>query len=101
MVCQALGSLRQHLAGLLGLLDNVKRDFKIAWITDFPSFIFDDEEKRWVANHHPFTAPQDASVVITANSADATMPKRTSLPSMLAPATPRRCKTGLPADSAG
>jgi len=59
VVCQALGNLRQHLAGLLGLLDAAKRDFKIAWVLDFPSFMWDDEEKRWVANHHPFTAPQD------------------------------------------
>src|SRR5207249_1680213 len=34
-------------------------DFKLAWVIDFPSFIWDDEEKRWAANHHPFTAPMD------------------------------------------
>jgi aspartyl-tRNA synthetase len=34
-------------------------DFKIAWVVDFPSFTFDAEEKRWVANHHPFTSPRD------------------------------------------
>jgi aspartyl-tRNA synthetase len=34
-------------------------DFKIAWVMDFPSFIWDEEEKRWAANHHPFTAPRD------------------------------------------
>src|SRR5262249_7986671 len=34
-------------------------DFKLAWMLDFPSFIWDDEEKRWAANHHPFTAPRD------------------------------------------
>ncbi|HKB36345.1 MAG TPA: aspartate--tRNA ligase [Gemmataceae bacterium] len=34
-------------------------DFKPAWVIDFPSFIWDDEEKRWAANHHPFTAPRD------------------------------------------
>ena len=34
-------------------------DFKIFWVVDFPSFSWDDEEKRWVANHHPFTAPRE------------------------------------------
>ena len=28
-------------------------------MVDFPSFIWDEEEKRWAANHHPFTAPMD------------------------------------------
>ncbi len=59
VVCQSLGNLRNHLAGLLKLIDPAKKDFKIAWILDFPSFIWDAEEKRWVANHHPFTAPMD------------------------------------------
>src|SRR6202040_2971275 len=34
-------------------------DFAIAWVLDFPSFTWDEEEKRWAANHHPFTAPRD------------------------------------------
>jgi aspartyl-tRNA synthetase len=34
-------------------------DFKLAWVVDFPSFLWDEEEKRWVANHHPFTAPRE------------------------------------------
>jgi len=59
VVCQALGNLRTHLAASLGLYDSAKPDFKIAWVIDFPSFIRDDEEKRWAANHHPFTAPMD------------------------------------------
>lgn len=37
-------------------------DFSIFWIVDFPSFLWDDEEKRWVANHHPFTSPRDEDV---------------------------------------
>ncbi|HEV3449245.1 MAG TPA: aspartate--tRNA ligase [Gemmataceae bacterium] len=59
VVCQALGNLRAHLAASLGLYDPAKPNFKIAWVIDFPSFIWDDEEKRWAANHHPFTAPMD------------------------------------------
>jgi aspartyl-tRNA synthetase len=59
VVCQALGNLRAHLAASLGLYDPAKPNFKIAWVIDFPSFIRDDEEKRWAANHHPFTAPMD------------------------------------------
>jgi len=62
VVCQSLGNLRNHLAGLLRLIDPAARDFKLAWIIDFPSFIRDEEEKRWAANHHPFTAPRDADL---------------------------------------
>lgn len=59
VVCAALGGLRSFLANALGLVDPTRKDFKIAWVLDFPSFVWDDEEKRWAANHHPFTAPQD------------------------------------------
>jgi aspartyl-tRNA synthetase len=59
IVCQALGTLRAHLASLLKLYDPKKPNFKILWMVDFPSFIWDEEEKRWAANHHPFTAPRD------------------------------------------
>ena len=59
VVCQSLGTLRQHLGNVLKLYDPNALDYKIAWVCDFPSFIWDDEEKRWAANHHPFTAPID------------------------------------------
>src|SRR5262249_53046556 len=59
VVCQSLGTLRNQLAAQLRLVDAAKPDFKIAWVFDFPSFIWDQEEKRWAANHHPFTAPMD------------------------------------------
>jgi aspartyl-tRNA synthetase len=58
-VCQTLGTLRGHLAGHLKLLDPNRKDFRVAWVVDFPSFLWDAEEKRWAANHHPFTAPKD------------------------------------------
>ncbi|HZZ79888.1 MAG TPA: aspartate--tRNA ligase [Gemmataceae bacterium] len=59
IVCTGLGALRTHLASVLKLYDPGAADYKIAWVCDFPSFIWDDEEKRWAANHHPFTAPLD------------------------------------------
>jgi aspartyl-tRNA synthetase len=59
VVCQALGNLRSHLATVLKLYDPTQPNYKIAWVIDFPSLIWDPEEKRWAANHHPFTAPMD------------------------------------------
>jgi aspartyl-tRNA synthetase len=64
VVCQALGTLRQHLATVLKLYDPNALDYKIAWILDFPSFIWDADEKRWAANHHPFTAPMDEDLAM-------------------------------------
>jgi aspartyl-tRNA synthetase len=59
VVCQSLGTLRTHLATQLKLFDPAAPLFKIAWVIDFPSFVWDEDEKRWAANHHPFTAPMD------------------------------------------
>jgi aspartyl-tRNA synthetase len=88
VVCQALGNLRTRLGAQLKLYRNwwaglaehdaeqekrlkekkpllppfpalMAADFQLAWVIDFPSFIWDAEEKRWAANHHPFTAPMD------------------------------------------
>jgi aspartyl-tRNA synthetase len=59
VVCQALGNLRTHLAGVLKLYDPAKKEFAIAWVVDFPLFTWDKDEGRWAANHHPFTAPRD------------------------------------------
>jgi aspartyl-tRNA synthetase len=58
-VCSALGGLRAHLASVLKLYDPDGKTFAIAWVVDFPMFTWDEEEKRWAANHHPFTAPKD------------------------------------------
>lgn len=57
IVNDSLGKLRNHLAGIRGLLD--KETFNFVWITDFPLLEWDEEEKRWSAVHHPFTAPMD------------------------------------------
>ena len=59
VVCDSLGALRVYLANKLGLIDPAKKDYKLAWVVDFPMFGWDDEEKRWNAMHHPFTSPRD------------------------------------------
>lgn len=70
VVSQALGALRGQLAHTLKLVDPTKPEFKVAWVVDFPSFMWDEEEKRWVANHHPFTAPQDPYLDILRNATE-------------------------------
>jgi len=60
VVHDSLGKLRNHLANLLKLTS--KDDYRFVWITEFPLLEWDDEEKRWSAVHHPFTAPMDEDV---------------------------------------
>ncbi len=57
VVNDSLGKLRNRLAQTLKLTDD--DTYRFVWITDFPLLEWDDEEKRWVAVHHPFTAPMD------------------------------------------
>ena len=57
IVCDALGQLRLELARKLELVRN--DNFEFLWVTEFPLYEYDEEEKRWVAKHHPFTSPMD------------------------------------------
>lgn len=57
VVNDSLGRLRNHLANLLKLTS--KEDYRFVWITEFPLLEWDEDEKRWSAVHHPFTAPMD------------------------------------------
>jgi len=59
-VFAALGNLRLELAKKLGLIDEGRFDF--LWVTEFPLLEYDADEKRYVAKHHPFTAPMDEDV---------------------------------------
>jgi aspartyl-tRNA synthetase len=52
---KALGELRLKVGRDLGLIDDSA--WKFLWVVDFPMFDWDDEGKRWVAMHHPFTSP--------------------------------------------
>lgn len=57
VVADALAHIRLAAAKLLGLIDEKKINF--AWITEFPLLEYNDEEKRFTAMHHPFTAPKE------------------------------------------
>ena len=57
IVHDSLGNLRLHLGEKLGLIP--EKDYALVWVVDFPLMEFDAEEKRYVALHHPFTAPLD------------------------------------------
>lgn len=59
-VFASLGALRCECAKRLGLLR--KDDYKFLWVTEFPMFEYSEEEGRYVAMHHPFTAPMDEDV---------------------------------------
>lgn len=56
----ALGALRCKLARDLELIK--AGDYKLLWVTDFPSFEYSEEEGRYMACHHPFTSPKDEDV---------------------------------------
>lgn len=57
VVAAALGALRIEMAKRLNLINPDELAF--TWVVDFPMFEYNEEEKRYVAMHHPFTAPRD------------------------------------------
>lgn len=57
VVADVLGNLRLKIGRQLGLIDDSV--FKYAWVVDFPLLGWDEEAKRYVAEHHPFTRPNE------------------------------------------
>ncbi len=57
VVFDSLGALRVELSKRLELTN--PKDYKFLWVTEFPMLEWDEEENRYVAVHHPFTAPMD------------------------------------------
>ncbi len=55
-VARALGELRLEMARRMNMIDPDKLAF--TWVTDFPMFEYNEDEKRYVAMHHPFTMPR-------------------------------------------
>ena len=56
----ALGHLRVEIAKREALTN--KDDFKPVWVTEFPMFEYDKEADRFIAMHHPFTAPRESDI---------------------------------------
>ena len=57
LVCDVLGRLRLLLGRELGLMD--ENAYNLLWVVDWPLLVYDEEAGRYVAAHHPFTAPLD------------------------------------------
>ncbi|HEY4390823.1 MAG TPA: aspartate--tRNA ligase [Paenibacillus sp.] len=57
VVADVLGALRLKIGRDLGLIDD--NVYKFAWVVDFPLLGWDEEQKRYVAEHHPFTRPRE------------------------------------------
>lgn len=59
----AMANLRKLLGRRLGLID--EKSFNFLWVVDFPLFKYNDEEKRWESEHHPFTSchPDDLALL--------------------------------------
>ncbi len=60
VVFDSLGNLRLKLAEKLGLIK--ENTFDLLWVTEFPLVEYNEEEKRYVAMHHPFTMPMDEDI---------------------------------------
>ena len=61
VVFQSLGALRLELAKQFDLIKD-KNEFNFTWITEFPLFEYSEEDGRYYAAHHPFTAPMDEDI---------------------------------------
>ena len=68
VVCDVLSRLRLHLGEKIGLIP--KEEFRFLWVTDFPLVEYDNEAKRYVAMHHPFTSPREEDIPSLATAPD-------------------------------
>jgi aspartyl-tRNA synthetase len=60
VVNDALGALRVKIGHEKGVVGGyMETGWRPVWVVDFPMFEYDEEDKRWVALHHPFTSPKD------------------------------------------
>ena len=62
VTCKALHALRTKLGAEMKLYD--PRAMHFSWVVEFPMFDYDDDQRRWVAMHHPFTSPRDQDMAM-------------------------------------
>jgi aspartyl-tRNA synthetase len=61
VVNDALGALRQKIGHEKGFAE---KGYKPLWVVDFPAYDYDEDNKRYVSAHHPFTAPKDEHIAL-------------------------------------
>ncbi len=62
VTCKALYALRSKIGAEMKMYDPKAMHF--SWVVEFPMFDWDDEERRWVAMHHPFTSPRSQDMAL-------------------------------------
>ncbi len=72
---KAMSELRLEVGNRQGL--RKKDEFKLLWVLDFPLFEYSEEDNRWVARHHPFTAPKPEQISVMIDN-DPTIPDPTA-----------------------
>jgi len=63
---KAISELRLEMAERLGF--RKKDEYRLLWVMDFPLFEYSEDDNRWVARHHPFTAPKPDQISIMINN---------------------------------
>jgi aspartyl-tRNA synthetase len=63
---KAISELRLEMAERLGF--RKKDEYKLLWVMDFPLFEYSEDDNRWVARHHPFTAPKPDQISVMINN---------------------------------
>jgi len=63
---KAVSDMRLELGERMGM--RKKEEFKLLWVIDFPLFEYSEDDNRWVARHHPFTAPKPDQIAIMINN---------------------------------
>lgn len=73
IVNDALGALRVKLGHERGFVTG--EAWRPLWVVDFPMFEYDEEDKRWVACHHPFTSPKEEHIALLKSAPDKCLAK--------------------------